>query len=310
VIRPTKSSKIPYDKIPLTLEAQLQQLKDRGMSVTNDKQAVHYLSHLNYYRLAAYWLPFEKNHADHQFYPGTQFDAVLNLYIFDRELRLLLIDAIERIEVSLRTQFAYHLSLKYGSHPHLTSTLFYSQDRYVHALSKLEKEVRRSGEEFIKHLSRKYQEALPPIWAVVELMTIGQLSQWYDNLENRQDRKAIADIYNLDEKNLRSFIHHLSTVRNYCAHHARVWNRDYTVTLKIPNKRPPSLISSFNSDSKANRKLYNTLVLLAYMMDKTCPENHWKNNLMTLLKRHAINEKAMGFPQDWQQRSIWLDSQL
>ena len=303
-----KPSKIPYDKIPLTLEEQLRQLKERGMSVADDAQAMHYLGHLNYYRLAAYWLPFEKNHTDHQFYPGTQFDDVLNLYIFDRELRLLLIDAIERIEVSLRTQFAHFLSLNYGTHPHLKRSLFYNQDRYDRAFAKLEKEVKQSGEEFIKHLSKKYQEVLPPIWAVVELMTIGQLSQWYDNLKNRHDRKIISDIYDLDEKNLRSFIRHLSNVRNYCAHHARVWNRDYTVTLKIPNKRPTLLISSFNPDTKANRKLYNTLVLLAYMMDKTCPGNHWKNNLMILLKRHAINEKAMGFPQDWQQRSIWLNS--
>jgi len=310
VTQPAKPTKIPYDKIPLELENQLQQLKDRGMSISDDTQAVNYLGHLNYYRLAAYWLPFEKNHANHKFYPGTQFDDVLNLYIFDRELRLLLIDAIERVEVSLRTQFSYHLSLSHGTHPHLNPDLFYSQDRYNRALAKLEKEAKQSGEEFIKHLNRKYQETLPPIWAVVELMTIGQLSQWYDNLKNRHDRKIIADIYDVDETILCSFIHHLSTVRNYCAHHARVWNRDYTVTLKIPNKRPQALIANFNTHNHAKRKLYNTLVLLVYLMDKICPENHWKNNLATLLKKHLINEQAMGFPKDWQQRPIWTNLTL
>ena len=100
--------KVPYNKPVLELRDQLQQLKDRGMHVSNDEIAIHYLGHLNYYRLAAYWLPFEKDHATHQFRSGTTFEDVLNSYIFDRELRLLILDAIERIEVSVRTQLAHH----------------------------------------------------------------------------------------------------------------------------------------------------------------------------------------------------------
>jgi abortive infection bacteriophage resistance protein len=299
------SSKIPYTKPPLALNDQLQQLKSRGMQVANEALAIHYLGHLNYYRLGAYWLPFEQHHNSHQFRPGTQFDDALNLYIFDRELRLWLMDAIERIEVSLRTQFAYQLSLRYGTHPHLNQALFHDPARYSRAYSKLENEVRQSGEEFIKHLTQKYQEPLPPIWAIVELMSIGQLSQWYDNLQNRQDRKIIADIYDIDEKNLRTFLHHLTTLRNHCAHHARVWNRDYTVTLKIPNKRPASLVSSFNSQPYSGRKLYNTVVLLAYLMDLISPGHHWKKQLLKLIKNHSINPQLMGFPGHWLQLPIW-----
>jgi abortive infection bacteriophage resistance protein len=303
---PVTPQKIPYVKPPLALKDQLQQLKDRGMQVADEALAIHYLGHLNYYRLGAYWLPFEKNHSSHQFQPGTQFADALNLYIFDRELRLWLMDAIERIEVSLRTQFAYHLSLQYGSHPHLNPALFHNQHRYSCALAKLENEVKQSGEEFIKHLTQKYQEPLPPIWAVVELISLGQLSQWYDNLQNRHDRKTIADIYDVDEKNLRTFMHHLTTVRNHCAHHARVWNRDYTITLKIPNKRPASLVSSFNQQVGSGRKLYNTLVLLAYLMNLISPGHHWKNRLIELFNKHPVNYHAMGFPNDWQQRPIWI----
>lgn len=305
---PANPTKIAYTKPPLVLEDQLQQLKNRGMLVADNALAIHYLGHLNYYRLGAYWLPFEKDHGSHQFHPGTRFEDVLNLYIFDRELRLLLMDAIERIEVSLRTQFSYHLSLNYGTHPHLNETLFHDQSRYSQARSKLENEVKRSGEEFIKHLTKKYQEPLPPIWAMVELMSLGQFSQWYDNLKNRQDRKAIADIYDIDEKNLRTFLHHLTTIRNHCAHHTRVWNRDYTVTLKIPNKRPASLVSSFNHQPNSERKLYNTLVLLAYLMNLINPGHHWKIRLFDLFKKHSINQHSMGFPSDWQQKPIWTAS--
>lgn len=302
------SPKIPYQKPALIVENQLQQLKDRGMQFADDSSAIHYLKHLNYYRLGAYWLPFELNHANHQFHPGTQFDVVLNHYVFDRELRLWLMDAIERVEVSLRTQFAYQLSLRYGSHPHLNQGLFHNSNRYNKAFIAIEKEVKQSGEEFIKHLTQKYQEPLPPIWAVVEVMSLGQLSQWYDNLKNRQDRKTIADAYGMDETVLRSFLHHLTTIRNHCAHHARVWNRDFTVTIKIPHKKPASIINSFNHQSGSDRKIYNTLVLLAYFMDLISPGHHWKARLIELFQKHPVNQHAMGFPNDWQHRPVWITS--
>lgn len=297
--------KVPYTKPPLTFEEQLVQLKERGLQVGSDKDALHYLSQLNYYRLAAYWLPFESDHSTHQFKSNTTFDQILNLYIFDRELRLLIMDAVERIEVSIRTQLAYTLSHKYGSHPHLNPAIFFDPVNYGRAISKLDQEVKRSGEEFIKHLCRKYEERLPPIWAVVELMTIGQLSKWYDNIDSRQDRKAISDTYDIDEKNLRSFLHHLSTIRNLCAHHSRVWNRGFVFTFSIPNKRPKELLSSFHHDGRLERKIYNTLTMLAYMMDLICPGHHWKIRLHALISTHAVNLKAMGFPDDWQARPIW-----
>ena len=216
-----------------------------------------------------------------------------------------MLDAIERGEVSIRTQFAHRLSLRHGTHPHLIPNLFHNPQRYNYALSKLEQEVKQSGEEFIKHLAQKYVEPLPPIWAMVELMSLGQLSQWYDNLQDRQDRKAIADTYDIDEKNLRSFLHHLTTVRNHCAHHARVWNREYTVTLKIPNKRPNTLLTSFNHEKASERRIYNTLVLLAYLMDKISPDNLWKQRLFNLLNEHSVNTKVMGFPNNWRELQIW-----
>ena len=99
-----------FNKPPKTFEEQVDLLIQRGMTIPDRAEALHYLKHLNYYRLRAYWLPFEKNHANHAFKPGTSFSEVLNLYVFDRELRLLVMDAIERIEVSIRTGWAYYLS--------------------------------------------------------------------------------------------------------------------------------------------------------------------------------------------------------
>ncbi|HCE9105929.1 TPA: Abi family protein, partial [Citrobacter freundii] len=156
--------KAPYNKPPTTFSEQVNKLISRGLVIPDQSNAEFYLSQLNYYRFAAYCLPFEQDHANHRFRDNTAFDDVLNLYIFDRELRLLVLDAIERIEVSLRTQLAYHLSHNHNTaHPQLNPELFYNPIIYGASINKLEGDIPRSREDFIKHLKNKYEELQPPI---------------------------------------------------------------------------------------------------------------------------------------------------
>tara|TARA_Y100001937_G_C7135104_1_gene339516 strand:+ start:3430 stop:4353 length:924 start_codon:yes stop_codon:yes gene_type:complete len=304
--RPTP---VRYNKPPTSFTAQIQLMQQRGLTVPNISEAEHYLAQLNYYRLAAYCLPFEQNHATHQFVQGTTFDDILNLYVFDRELRLLVLDGIERIEVSLRTQMAYHLSHIHGTaHPHLSPGIFLDPVSYGNAISKMAIDVRNSREEFIKHLTTKYQERLPPIWAVVELMTMGQLSKWFSNIAARPDRQAISRVYGLDEKVMTSFCEHLSLVRNHAAHHTRLWNRDFTKTMTLPRRGPHDLLNSLQilpDTDRRLRKLYNTLTMTAYLMDKICPGHHWKQRLKSLVQTHAIDVNKMGFPQGWETLPLW-----
>ena len=294
-----------FTKPPTSLDQQIDILTQRGMVVSNKEQAKHFLQHMNYYRLSGYWLPFEASHNPHQFQANTNFDQIIDLYIFDRELRLLVMDAIERVEVSVRTQWALYLSQKYGAHAHLDSNLFKDQQKYLRTLGKLTSEIGRSREAFIGHLIDTYDETTPPIWAIVEVISFGQLSQFYANLKLRQDRKSIANAYNLDEKVLISFLHQINTVRNTCAHHSRLWNRRFTMQMTIPGNRPNNLRQNFNLDITAAKKIYNPLVMLAYLMDQICPVHHFKTKLLDLLTRHNINETDMGFPQKWKDLPIW-----
>lgn len=298
-----------FNKPPLTLEQQLDQLSQRGLVCTDSAAALHYLGQLNYYRLGAYWLPFETDHASHRFKPGTRFADVLNLYVFDRELRLLVLDAIERVEVAIRTSWAYTLAHRYGPHAHLDAQLFKQPARnwdYRLQLQKLEAEARNSRETFLQHHYQKYDEPLPPLWAVVEIMTLGQLSKWYSNLRHGADRNAVAHRYDMDETNLTSFLHHLSVIRNFCAHHSRLWNREFTFTFRLPNHRPSKLVVSLNSQD--SRRLYNTLTVLAWLLDCISPQHHWKQRLKALLARHGIDVQRMGFPAVWEQKAIWQEN--
>lgn len=303
----SRKSRIAYNKPPLTLTDQVQRLKSRNLTVTDENRAEFYLGRLNYYRFAAYCLPFEADHE--RFRDGAKFDDVLELYIFDRELRLLLLDALERLEVSLRTQLAYHLSHNHSTaHPHLKAELFADPIVYDRSLNRLARDVRRSKEEFIQHLTRRYDDLMPPIWAVVELMTLGQLSKWFSNIRQRKDRQAISRIYGLDEKVMTSFCEHLSLVRNHAAHHARLWNRRLTKTFSLPLRANNDLLHSLYplpDNDRQGRKLYNTFVLLNDLMNTICDDNHWQPRLKKLINQHQIDVRSMGFPDDWQQRPLW-----
>lgn len=296
--------KRPFLKPATTYAQQVAQLQQRGMVIDNPAEAEFYLQHLNYYRLGAYWLPFEANHVTHTFRPGTQFSQVLNLYIFDRELRLLVLDAIERVEVSVRSQWAYLLSHQHGPHAHLDINLAFKAHLWHANFNKLSEEVTRSDETFIKHLQNTYLEALPPVWAVCEVMTLGLLSRWYNNLKPMPTRRAIAAVYGVDEKVLESWLRHLSLVRNTCAHHSRLWNREFTITPLLPRNKPAGLVAQCQVGS---RKLYNALVILLHCMDIIAPQHHWGARLKDLLARHQIPVAAMDFPANWQTMPIWQD---
>ena len=296
-----------FDKPPETIDQQIDRLVRRGMEVSDRDYAHNRLHHLNYYRLRGYWIPFEAGPPDdknHHFREGTTFERVVDLYVFDRELRLLLLDAVECIEVSMRSQWAYHLSHEYGAHAHLNCGLFYKQQNYNSCLDSLMNGVERSRETFIKHFIKNYEEPLPPTWAVVEIMLLGQLSKWYRNLRSKSLRQKIADSYKMDEGVFASFIHHLTLIRNICAHHNRLWNRHFTITFKLPRKKPAKLRTVFNME--APRQLYNSLAMVAYVTDIVSRDDQWKHRLLDILNKHKhVPTAPMGFPQTWQELNFW-----
>jgi len=296
-------NKTLYTKQHLTISEQINQLQNRGMIFNNVLKADHYLSHINYYRLTAYWLPYKGSNSEF-FRNDTNFDEVLCYYIFDRELRLLVLDAIERIEVSVRTRMTFVLTKKYGSHPHLNKSIYSDEDKYNKNLDKLKSECRRSKEVFVKHFKDNYEEELPPLWAVTELMTLGQVSSWFSNIKLRVDRNAISSIYFMDEKVLKSYLHQLTIIRNISAHHARLWNKRFTFTSKIPNN-PPEFSAAVNRNSR--KSLYNILVFLKCMMDSINYNHSWGERLKNLINKDEINIGAMGFPEDWERLNLWKE---
>lgn len=295
-----------YEKPPLSIEEQIDLLISRGMVIQDRARAARYLTHINYYRLRAYWMPFETAtvNDEHRFKPGTKFEDALTLYVFDRKFRILVLEGIERVEVSFRARFANEVALRYGSHAYLDRNNFKSAEMHQGCITSLQEELSRSRETFIEHYLTKYTEpALPPIWAICEIMSFGQLSKWFQNLKHRKDRKALADIYQINEAVLGSFMHHLTHVRNLVAHHSRLWNRRMTFTMSIP-RRPAEVVGWYNTN--AERKIYNTLVMLGYLLTLMSPGTTWPARVRQLLDENSlVNPEFMGFPSNWQELPLW-----
>lgn len=308
-----------YSKPPLTYQDQVQTLVDRGLQVPDPLRAQSYLSHISYYRLSAYCLPFQN--VKDQFNKNTTFDDVLSLYMFDRELRLLILDAIERIEIGLRTQIIYQLAHKYGSHWHDDSNLFIAPytnkkgdlvDPFKNFQTSLKKEYDSTDPEvFIKHYFDNYHTPPnPPSWMAIELVTIGGLSRLYSNLADDDDKKLIASTYKIPFFVFESWFHAITHLRNLCAHHCRVWNREYRITPKFLLKPKYNWVDkSFD----INNRTFYYLNVLKYFLNCINPNNTFKNKLEALfLKYPNIDIKYLGIPSDenknlidWKVQPLW-----
>ena len=289
--------------LPTSINHQISLLRKRGMYVPNQTEAERFLSNVNFYRFRGYLEPFLDpiaNGPQPAFRQGTTFDTVVERYEFDTQLRAMLLGAFNRIEVSLRTQWTYHLTytLGGGTYSHQQPSLFsngYAKNK--HALS----------QQYTSHgqANHAYPFHSCPTWAIVEAMTFGLLSRWYGDTI-KKGRQLIAKHYLLDEGVLQSLLRHLATVRNFCAHHERLWDRDFKTKMKIPKRmgtfvKPASL---FNPNQTG--KLYNTLVMIAYLTRTITQNKDWAQEFVALMNGHQnIPQNEMGFVPNWQNLPFW-----
>lgn len=309
-----------YDKPALSIADQAQLLLDRGL-VCHDRQRLeHYLSNIGYYRLSAYLLPFEHpsangNSRNHKLQPGTTFQQVLDLYVFDRKLRMLVMEAIERIEVAARTRWASAMALQHGSHAHMNADLFKNPWQHASDIARISNDLKDSNETFVVHYRSKYKAPyLPPIWAVVETMTLGALSRWIASTNDNKVKQDVAKTLGMPTiEILEQVLHALTPVRNISAHHARLWNRRFILLLPNIKRLHGQLITetiktpSGETQTPLTREIYNILVVIQYLMKHLSPNSTWIARLAQHIETLAVeHQTAMGFPADWKIRAPWL----
>lgn len=296
-----------YTKPALTFEQQVEQLETRGLIISDRLNAIKTLTFISYYRLSGYCYPFRKYDENKKitddFIAGTTWDEIITIYEFDRCLRLLILDAIERVEVTIRTQLTYHLAHKYGPLSHVNSSIFHKKFDHTNWLTKVKQETERSSDEFIKHYKREYN-GFPkiPIWMLTEIQSLGSLSILYQGLIP-EDKRAISIYFNLHPKRLESWLHTLTYVRNVCAHHSRLWNRELAIrpdTAKEAEWKPPI--------TPRNDRIFYVLLMLRHLLSATSNDQYWVtqvNLLISPLAEHRKWRAAMGIPETWKQHPIW-----
>ena len=227
-------NKVLYTKTALSYADQLQQLKNRGLIIEDEPKALHLLEVISYYRMSGYWYPLLADKQNHRFKPTATFETAFNIYKFDRELRLLVLRELEKIEVAVRSKMIYVLSHSLGPFWYLDSANFSNSGKHTETLSKIRIEYSRSDEEFVQAFKNKYSDPMPPSWMMLEVSSFGTLSSLYSYLQPTRYKRDIAQYFGLADKVLSSWLHSIVYLRNVCAHHARLWTREMQIQPIIP----------------------------------------------------------------------------
>ena len=294
-----------YGKPALTFEAQAEQLIQRGLCA-NKEILVQRLQQVSYYRLSGYWYPFRQNQGG-LFYPGVELNTIWRRYTFDRHLRLLVLDGIERVEIALRTDITYQLGHDIGPFGYNDPVAFpnLEEEKRQFLLDEIQKEFTRSKETFARHFQNKYgdEHDTLPVWMATEVISFGTLFTMYRGVKTAT-RKVIAKKYEINESVLLSWLGALNAVRNICAHHSRLWNKELGYKPLIPDKnlqwqRPVKI---------PRNRVFEILSIIQHMLQFVAPQSQWPDRLKELLEKyHEIPKGQMGFPDNWQSISFWKD---
>jgi abortive infection bacteriophage resistance protein len=318
-----------YNRPWKSFEEQLALLRGRGLQVDDEPRAVAWLQRIGYYRLSAYSYPFRVFRLEQDvasgairsvrtdaFVAGTAFEDVLALYVFDRKLRLLLADALERIEVSLRVEVAYRLG-KADTFAHLHGAAFHPSFRDKRSprnggsvfddwQAKYQGLVARSREDFVEHYRETHGPDLP-IWVAIEVWDFGAVSQLLGMMKV-PDQQHIARRYGVEDwKVFGSWVRSLSYLRNLVAHHSRVWNRNMVSEPRMPVLPAVPWTTEFSGKQDLLAKPFVYMAIARHLVQVVSPGSHWHRRLADHLaafpaqsSQRELSVAAIGAPEGWE----------
>ncbi|MBO5718853.1 MAG: Abi family protein [Bacteroidales bacterium] len=276
----------------------------RGLNIDNYDEALHLLTNIGYYRFSAYLYPLlETPKCNHQFKTNSSFNNALSLYCFDKQLRMLIFSEIESIEIAFRSVLANRIADKTGDIFWMTNASMYKdENRFANTMLLLNKELKVSKEDFIKHFKSKYSNLYPPAWMLVEILPLGTLTRIYENISDGSLRKLIAFEFSLSVPVFCSWMTTITLLRNACCHHARVWNKKNAILPMIVRKPMRPWLKSYVDIS---RTFYN-LCIIKWFVNVISPTNDMRYQLEALLNSFPnVDINAMGFPNNWGGEPLW-----
>ena len=282
----------------------VQLLISRGLTIDNLNKAEKYLSTIGYYRLSAYMVPLMKiPKSSKLFKPGSTFRQLIMLYRFDKKLRMLVFNEIEKVEVAIRATLVNTICEQTGDKFWMTNSVHFTDaSKFANTLSLITKEVRRSHEEFIVDFRTNYSNPFPPAWMLAEILPFGYITNIFCNLKDKKLKKKVAQQFYLQVPPFESWMTKLYLTRNDCAHHSRLWNKRNTMNPTIPNRMTRPWITLPTDPLK----VYHDICIIKYLLDVVSPNNDMLTKLQWLFVYFPeIDLAAMGFPKGWKTEPLW-----
>jgi abortive infection bacteriophage resistance protein len=295
-----------YKQPALTLEQQIQSLKEKGLIITNVDEAIYWLSHVSYFRLKNYTYTFKDYHgSDGNFVPNTTFQQVVDLYLFDRRLKLILFDAIEIIEVGIKTLLSNTMSCAYSVHWYTDRSHFGDKFEFDKFMASIQAECEQPEEPALLAYKKIYTDSpMPPSWMVMEFSTFGTISKIFEHTTARAEKLEICARFNIPDTILISWLHCFTFIRNKCAHHSRVVYRSVKHEPVLPSRRKHVFLKEVDEIERSS--LYCVLCCMQYLVDKINRKSTFKHNLIALIRENQfIDYKKMGFTNNWRDEAIW-----
>ena len=296
------------NKPPYTIDEQINLLKLRGMLFKEEANAQDLLKNISYYRLKGYWWDMQDDYSLHTFKPDTYFEDVIARYNFDSQLRTILFDALETIEIALRTKMIYHLSLKYGGLWYLNESIFIDNDKYKKHVEDLKKEFVRSQELFIKDQKIRHPNTDADSWKILEIASFGTLSKLYKNLQYQLEEKTIiAKEFGLNRHSeLYSWLEPITYIRNIIAHHSRLWSRNMVKKPTDHLNNPKGLWFANPLTSVQTKKPFLIISCMVYLCNQITPNHQIKAKVLKLIEDNPkIPIYKLGFLNNWENEPIW-----
>ena len=293
-----------YPKPILTITQQVQSYINAGMTITSYKDVEEALKSIGFYRLRGYSFHLYDN-STKKYVPGTKFDDILKLYQYDQELSILIFSMISKIEVALRVRLVEALLVHGDALILQDSSIFKEKKMYWQNMSAIASEIARSNDVFIRHNFDKHEGEVP-VWARVEVLSFGTLSNISKNLKtgpgsvysilaaNYQYISKKGNVVTPSQKMFASWVQGVSVLRNMCAHNSRIYNRTIHTTPEILDAdkiTPPPL----------HNGLYQILLAMKYLRSSNKEWTEFAEEVDKLIQNNnsVINLAAMNLPIDW-----------
>ncbi len=290
-------NKIPYTKPYLTVDQQIRLLESRHISFNNRPEAERFLTYQNYYYISGYIYYFEKKSEDrtHELLRSLDFEEVIHLVHFDQKLRELFFEAIQSVEIAVRTTICDALAEEAGPFCYQDHQLFKDFKKYASFLKVIDSAVyQKKKEPFITHFSKKYDCAYPPFWVIVEILTLGTISKLYENLQTALQKEAAKKLH-VDHSVLVSWLKALSELRNVCAHHSRLWNN---VFVNFPKVR--TVDKGFPILEKGRSRLGAFIPMILHLLETIGENPDWERSVLQLFSENkSISPRDLGLEEWW-----------